>query len=108
MDGTPRVQSPVEPGGSFNYQFTLENPGTFWYHPHFDTERQVDLGLYGMLIVYDPSEPQPDERLVLVFDSAAENQPRDGVEDHRISTAMECTGLSTDKKRTRSLSAAEQ
>ena len=83
MDGTPRVQSPVEPGDSFNYQFTLENPGTFWYHPHFDTERQVDLGLYGMLIVYDPSEPQPDERLVLVFDSAEENQPRDGVEDHR-------------------------
>ena len=70
MDGTPRVQSPVEPGGNFNYQFTLESPGTFWYHPHFDTARQVDLGLYGMLIVYDPSEPQPDERLVLVFDSA--------------------------------------
>ena len=83
MDGTPRVQAPVEPGETFLYRFPLENSGTFWYHPHFDTERQVDLGLYGMLIVYDPNEPQPDERLVLVFDSAQENQPRDNIEDHR-------------------------
>ena len=83
MDGTPRVQDPIAPGEGFRYQFGLESPGTFWYHPHFDTARQVDLGLYGMLIVYDPQEPQPDERLVLIFDSAEENQPRDTVEDHR-------------------------
>ncbi len=83
MDGTPRVQDPVLPGETFQYEFTLSNPGTFWYHPHFDTARQVDLGLYGMVIVYEPSEPQPDERLVLVFDSAAENQPREMIDDHR-------------------------
>ena len=83
MDGTPRVQDPIQPGETFAYRFPLESAGTFWYHPHFDTARQVDLGLYGMLIVYDPNEPQPDERLVLIFDSAEENQPRESVEDHR-------------------------
>jgi FtsP/CotA-like multicopper oxidase with cupredoxin domain len=34
MDGVPHVtQPPVEPGGSFTYEFTPKDAGTFWFHP---------------------------------------------------------------------------
>lgn len=72
MDGVTWQQAPIAPGERFTYSFPLNHAGTFWYHPHFDTARQVDLGLYGVLIVEDPAEPKADEELVLVFDTASE------------------------------------
>ncbi|MCB9683402.1 MAG: multicopper oxidase family protein [Alphaproteobacteria bacterium] len=72
MDGAGWQVSPVGAGETFTYTFTLEQAGTFWYHPHFDTEHQVDLGLYGVLIVEDPAEPVVDSELVVVFDGPAE------------------------------------
>lgn len=73
MDGVPWMMEPVPPGGSTTITFPLEQAGTFWYHPHFDTASQVDLGLYGVLVVEDPSEPAvPDA--VLVFDDAGEEE----------------------------------
>lgn len=72
MDGAPWMVDPVGPGESTTITFTLGDAGTFWYHPHFDTAAQVDLGLYGVLVVQDPDEPDvPD--VVLVFDDAAED-----------------------------------
>jgi FtsP/CotA-like multicopper oxidase with cupredoxin domain len=71
MDGAPWVQAPTPPGEQFEYRFELRHPGTFWYHPHFDTEQQVDAGLYGLLIVEAPAEPIVEE-LLLVFDADAE------------------------------------
>jgi FtsP/CotA-like multicopper oxidase with cupredoxin domain len=71
MDGVTWMQSPVAPGASFTYRFVLEQAGTFWYHPHLDTDAQVDGGLYGMLIVEDPNEPETEE-LTLIFDSTRE------------------------------------
>ena len=29
---------------------------TFWYHPHIQSNEQVEKGLYGMLVVHDPDE----------------------------------------------------
>ncbi len=72
MDGVTWMGAPVAPGETFEYRFTLTRPGTFWYHPHFDTARQVDAGLYGVLVVEDPAEPAVDD-LVLVFDTVAEH-----------------------------------
>ena len=72
MDGVTWRGAPVEPGDGFQYEFTLNQAGTFWYHPHFNTDRQVDGGLYGALIVDDPTEPVPDDDLVLIFDTAHE------------------------------------
>ena len=69
MDGVTWSEDPVGPGESFEYRFTVNQAGTFWYHPHFDTERQVDLGLYGMLIVEDPEAPPVAKELNLVMDS---------------------------------------
>src|ERR671937_179063 len=34
MDGTESVQPPVEPGGTFDYEFVVPDAGTFWYHSH--------------------------------------------------------------------------
>lgn len=68
MDGVTWQTDPVASGGSFTYTFALEQAGTFWYHPHFDTERQVDLGAYGMLIVEDPSEPQAGREILVALD----------------------------------------
>lgn len=72
MDGVPWMIGPVAAGDSKTYTFTLPEPGTHWYHPHFDTERQVDLGLYGVLLVRDPAWPVADHELVVVADSWGE------------------------------------
>jgi FtsP/CotA-like multicopper oxidase with cupredoxin domain len=78
MDGVVWMQDPISPGDTFRYEFTLDqDAGTFWYHPHFDTARQVDLGLYGVLIVEDPAEPTPDFEAIAVLDSHGEFEAQD-------------------------------
>jgi FtsP/CotA-like multicopper oxidase with cupredoxin domain len=72
MDGVTWQMDPVGSFESFTYTFPLTRAGTFWYHPHFDSESQVDLGLYGALIVEDPSDPVVDRELVLVMDTWGE------------------------------------
>jgi FtsP/CotA-like multicopper oxidase with cupredoxin domain len=57
MDGTPSVAAPIEPGGSFDFEFTVPDAGTFWYHPHHRSDVQVEKGLYGAIVVRDPAEP---------------------------------------------------
>lgn len=57
MDGSPRVQTPVAPGETFTYRFTVPDAGTFWYHPHVRTNEQVEKGLYGMFVVHEAEPP---------------------------------------------------
>jgi len=84
MDGVVWMGAPIPAdGGTFTYSFQVDRAGTFWYHPHFDTEHQVDLGLYGMIVVDDPSEPATDRELLLVFDQAAEADRYDNGPMHR-------------------------
>ncbi|KAI1186388.1 Cupredoxin [Nemania serpens] len=73
MNGTTHMDGPVQvtqcaipPGGSFTYNFTISQPGTYWYHSH--TIGQYPDGLRGPLIVHDPKSPfldQYDEEIVL-------------------------------------------
>ncbi|MEC7240151.1 MAG: multicopper oxidase family protein [Myxococcota bacterium] len=73
MDGVVWMGEPIQSGTEFTYAFTPDqSPGTFWYHPHYDTQRQVDLGLYGTLLIEDPSEPRVDHELIAVLDSTGE------------------------------------
>lgn len=72
MDGVTWMQDPVGPGETFTYTFPLTDAGTFWYHPHFDGGGQVDLGLYGAIVVEDPAEPVADVEIVAVFDAWSE------------------------------------
>ena len=43
------------PGGTVTYTFTAAKPGTYQYHSGTQTDLQVEMGLYGALIVY-PSD----------------------------------------------------
>lgn len=59
MDGAADItQPPIEPGGTYLYEFTVQQPGTYFYHSHDHSDRQQALGLYGVLIV-DPAVPDP-------------------------------------------------
>jgi FtsP/CotA-like multicopper oxidase with cupredoxin domain len=65
MDGVPWVtQPPILPGGSFVYEFTPKDAGTFWFHPHLRSSEQVERGLFGVLIV-EEVEPRPYHREVV-------------------------------------------
>ena len=67
MDGVPDLtQKAIAPGGSFTYEFTAPDPGSYFYHPHTGT--QLDRGLYGALIVDDPSQPAADTDIPLLLD----------------------------------------
>lgn len=72
MDGVTWQAAPVGPGEDFEYSFEIDQAGTYWYHPHVDSERQVDLGLYGAIVVEDPAEPVADRELVVVLDAWGE------------------------------------
>lgn len=46
MDGPAKItQSPVPPGGSYTYEFTVDQPETYFYHTHASAERQQAFGL---------------------------------------------------------------
>lgn len=61
MDGVPHLtQAPIAPGASFTYAFDLPDAGTFWYHPHMQSAKQVGRGLYGALIVEEDTAPRVD------------------------------------------------
>ena len=68
MDGVPgATQAPIGAGEDFNYEFVAAQPGTYWFHPHVGP--QLDRGLYGALIVDDPSEPLVyDDEWVVILD----------------------------------------
>jgi hypothetical protein len=62
MDGPAHItQEPIAPGGSFTYEFTTGQAGTFFYHTHDHVDRQQSLGLYGALII-DPKVPAADTK----------------------------------------------
>ena len=57
MDGVPPfTQAAVQPGESFTYEFTAPPAGTFMYHSHVETDKQIMIGLYAPFVV-DPVEP---------------------------------------------------
>ena len=71
MDGVPDVSQPaVETGGTFTYDFVVPDAGLYWYHPHVMSAAQVGFGLYGALLVEDPSEQVgvADETVIVLSD----------------------------------------
>jgi FtsP/CotA-like multicopper oxidase with cupredoxin domain len=61
MDGVPLFsQDPIPPGGSFVYEFKLNQSGTYFYHSHFMTAKQVGLGLMGFFIIH-PQTPSASQ-----------------------------------------------
>jgi FtsP/CotA-like multicopper oxidase with cupredoxin domain len=65
MDGVPGLtQPPIKPGESFIYAFAPPDAGTFWYHPHADSLRQLGRGLAGALIVEERDPVAVDRDLL--------------------------------------------
>lgn len=63
MDGVEGIsQEPIPPGTSFTYEFTVEQHGTYFYHPHFMGAKQVGMGMVGFFIVH-PKNPEPWQRV---------------------------------------------
>ena len=55
MDGMPYISQPlVKPGGTFIYEFTLHQNGTFFYHSH--GAMQEMMGMIGLFIIH-PKKP---------------------------------------------------
>jgi FtsP/CotA-like multicopper oxidase with cupredoxin domain len=68
MDGVPGLTQPsIKPGGSFAYEFTPPDAGTFWYHPHDNGLVQQGRGLAGALIVEEREPPRVDRELLWVI-----------------------------------------
>ena len=69
MDGVPGFnQDAVKPGETFTYEFSADVAGTYWYHSHQESSKQVDKGLYGALIVLSKDQPRPDRDYTLILD----------------------------------------
>ncbi len=69
QDGAIGVTQPgIAPGASWTYEFTVPDPGTFFYHTHAEADRQQPLGLYGALVVdpKGPRRPYAREAIVLL------------------------------------------
>ena len=53
MDGAGGVtQPPVPPGGTFVYEFTLHQVGTYMYHTGFNMMKQDGMGLGGFFVIH--------------------------------------------------------
>lgn len=89
MDGIPdETQKPIQPGETFTYEFVAKPAGTYWYHSHFDSDKQISVGLSGAFIIDPPgglvSKPVIDKVLML-------NEWR--IIDGQTYAAMPATGM---------------
>jgi len=73
-DGVPdwsgigtRTAPTIEPGDSFTAEFTPPRSGTFIYHAHANETFQVNLGLYGELLVVDSGRYDPEHERLAIF-----------------------------------------
>jgi FtsP/CotA-like multicopper oxidase with cupredoxin domain len=72
-DGVAGVtQDAVVPGERYVYRFRAEQVGTFWYHTHQVSSKEVKRGLFGVLVI-EPREPPaaPEDDLALVVHTFA-------------------------------------
>jgi len=57
-DGVAGVtQDAVLPGRRYTYRFRVEQAGTFWYHSHQASSKQVRRGLYGAFVILPRRPP---------------------------------------------------
>jgi FtsP/CotA-like multicopper oxidase with cupredoxin domain len=69
MDGIQQMMGdPVEPGESFEYEFTVVDSGFYWFHTHMDTATTIEAGLYAPIILHAPDELSPDCDMPVVLD----------------------------------------
>jgi FtsP/CotA-like multicopper oxidase with cupredoxin domain len=70
-DGVAGVtQDAVMPGGDYTYRFRAEQLGTFWYHSHQVSSKQVRRGLYGAFVITPrrPAETDGIDETAIIHD----------------------------------------
>lgn len=79
-DGVPgwsgngaRMAPAIAPGDSFVVGFTPTRSGTFMYHAHSNEAFQINLGLYGGLLVVDSGTYDPERDRLIILGSAGPN-----------------------------------
>lgn len=69
------TQRPIMPGETYTYEFVAKPAGTFMYHSHVQTDRQIPIGLSAPFIIDPPGAKTYDKDFVMVLN---EWQVRDG------------------------------
>ena len=76
MDGVPGLSfDGIQPGETFEYQFTLQQSGTYWYHSHSGFQEQT--GLYGAIVI-DPKDKDPvtyDREYIVMLSDWSDTPP---------------------------------
>jgi FtsP/CotA-like multicopper oxidase with cupredoxin domain len=88
MDGVPMDGGMVLPGERFDYEFVVDDASTFWYHPHWKTDEQVERGLYGQLVVHGAAVEQTQERFFMLDDVDLDEQGQLRMELSELDTLM--------------------
>jgi len=78
QDGVPGISfNGIKPGTTFQYQFKVNQSGTYWYHSHSGFQEQT--GAYGAIVI-DPKEPPPytyDRDYVVMLSDWTDEDPND-------------------------------
>jgi CopA family copper-resistance protein len=76
MDGVPGLSfDGIKPGESFEYQFDVNQSGTYWYHSHSGFQEQT--GVYGAIVI-DPRDQDPvayDRQYVVQLSDWSDEKP---------------------------------
>jgi manganese oxidase len=60
------TQKGINPGETWTYEFTLNQTGTYMYHPHADSMVQIAMGAMGFFIIH-PKDPEPIDQDFALF-----------------------------------------
>ncbi len=78
MDGVPGLSyAGIKPGETFEYEFNLQQSGTYWYHSHSGYQEQT--GLYGAIVI-EPRKQDPyefDRDYVIQLSDWSDENPED-------------------------------
>ncbi|WP_313998245.1 multicopper oxidase family protein [uncultured Paenibacillus sp.] len=93
MDGVPPfTQKPIKPGESFTYEFIANHAGTFMYHSHLNSVKQIDKGLYGPFII-DPQnaagQPKFDQDITWMLGGWNVDESKEGSMEDMKEGSME-------------------
>ena len=89
MDGVAGLtQAPIAVGQTYVYEFVLQRPGTFMYHPHADEMVQMAMGMMGLFIVHpkDANQYKVDRDFAFLL-NAYDIEP--GTATPRVSTMLD-------------------
>ena len=80
QDGVPGISkgfNGIKPGETFQYQFKVNQSGTYWYHSHSGFQEQT--GAYGAIVI-EPKDPPPytyDRDYVVMLSDWTDEDPND-------------------------------